>query len=84
MALEEKTFISSFDCLPTGAISVRKTTQVLKDGAIISETYWRTILGINDPQASAVLDEPYYATIAASAWSMTPPSPIPVPPSQGA
>ncbi len=79
MALEEKTFISQFNCLPDCAIGVQKTTQILKDGVVLSESYWRTTLSINDPTASTVLDEPYYANIATYAWAQTPPSPY-VPP----
>ena len=82
MALEEKTFISQFNCYPDGSIGVQKTTQILKDGAVVSESYWRTTLGSNDPQAATVLDEPYYFNIATYAWTQTPPSPY-VPP-QGA
>ena len=82
MALEEKTFISQFNCLPDGSIGVQKTNQILKDGVPISESYWRTTLVPNDPTASTVLDEPYYLNLATYAWTMTPPSPY-VPP-QGA
>ena len=82
MALEEKTFISQFNCLPDGTIGVQKTTQILKDGVVVSESYWRTVIGVNDPEAATVLDEPYYFNIATYAWTQTPPSPY-VPP-QGA
>lgn len=79
MALEEKTFISQFNCQPDGSIGVQKTTQVLKDGVVLSESYWRVVLGINDPEAVTVLDEPYYLNLATYAWTMTPPSPY-IPP----
>lgn len=79
MAFEEKTYISSFDIAPDGQISVRKTTDVLKDGVVISTTYWRCVLVPNDPQASTVLDEAYYLNIATYAWSQPSPQPY-VPP----
>jgi hypothetical protein len=76
----EVTYISQFDIQPNGCIGVRKSTDVLKDGVVISTTYWRTTLVPNDPQAPTVLDEPYYANIATYAWSQ--PSPQPYPPPQ--
>lgn len=66
---EEVIYISQFDIQPNGCIGVRKTTDVLKDGVVISSTYWRCVLTPNDPQASTVLNEPYYASIAQSAWT---------------
>ncbi len=75
----EVTYISQFDIQPNGCIGVRKTTDVLKDDVVISSTYWRTILAPNDPQASTVLDEQYYADIAAYVWSQPSPQPY-VPP----
>ena len=71
----EVIYISSFDIQPNGCIGVRKTTDVLKDGVVISSTYWRTTLVPNDPTASTVLDEPYYASIATYAWSQPSPQP---------
>lgn len=65
----EVTYISEFNIQPNGYIGVRKTTDVLKDGVVISSTYWRTTLVPNDPQASTVLNEVYYATLAQSAWT---------------
>ena len=38
---EEKVYISEFNVQPNGSIGVRKTTEVLKDGEVISQTYWR-------------------------------------------
>lgn len=65
----ERVFISEFNVLPSKSIGVRKTTEVLKDGAVISQTYWRCVLAPHDPQADAVLgDEPYYLTLAQEAW----------------
>jgi len=77
----EVVYISQFDIQSNGCIGVRKTTDVLKDGIVISSTYWRTILIPNDPQASTVLDEVYYFNIATYAWSQTSPQPyVPTPP----
>jgi hypothetical protein len=76
---EEVTYISEFNILPTGCIGVRKTTEVLKDGQVISQTYWRCVLEPNDPQAATVLDEPYYLNIANYAWSQPSPEPYPPP-----
>jgi len=72
---EEITYVSSFDIRPNGCIAVRKTTDVLKDGVVISSTYWRCVLTPNDPTASTVLDEAYYANIATYAWSQPSPQP---------
>jgi hypothetical protein len=69
MTLSEITYISQFDIQSNGCIGVRKTTDIVKDGAVISSTYWRTVLVPNDPQASVVLNEPYYASIAQAAWT---------------
>ena len=71
----EVTYISEFNIMPTGQIGVRKTTNVAKDGVVISSTYWRCVLVPNDPQASTVLDEAYYASIATYAWSQPSPQP---------
>jgi hypothetical protein len=87
MALSEVTYISSFDIQPNGTIGVRKTTDIIKDGDVISSTYWRTVLVPNDPTASTVLDETYYANIATYAWSQPSPQPYdpnPPSPNQGA
>lgn len=75
----EVVYISEFNIQPNGCIGVRKTTDVLKDGVVISSTYWRCVLIPNDPQASTVLDEAYYASIATYAWSQPSPQPY-VPP----
>jgi hypothetical protein len=77
----EVTYISEFNIMPTGQIGVRKTTDVLKDGVVISSTYWRCVLVPNDPQAPTVLDEAYYLNIANYAWSQPSPQPYnPTPP----
>jgi hypothetical protein len=70
---EEKVYVSEFNVLPSKSIGVRKTTEVLKDGASISQTYWRCVLTPHDPQAQAVLvDEPYYYNLAIEAWKDVP------------
>jgi len=76
----EVTYISQFNIQPNGCIGIQKTTDVLKDGVVISSTYWRCVLIPNDPQASTVLDEAYYLSIATYAWSQPSPQPY-VPPS---
>jgi hypothetical protein len=78
MALSETTYISQFNIQPNGCIGVQKTTDVAKDGEVISSTYWRCVLVPNDPQASTVLDEAYYLSIATYAWTQT--SPVPYDP----
>ena len=71
---EERVFISEFNVQSNGSIGVRKTTEVLKDGEVISQTYWRTVLAVNDPQANEVLGaEPWYLGIANNAWATLPP-----------
>lgn len=79
MAFEEITYISSFDVQPNGTINVRKTTEILKDGVSVSQTYWRGVLIPNDPTATEVLNEAYYLNIANYAWSQPSPQPY-VPP----
>jgi hypothetical protein len=79
-SFEEKVFISEFNIQRTGCIGVRKTTEILKDGNVVSQNYWRCVLVPNDPQAQDVLGaEPYYLNIANYAWSQ--PSPQPYQPS---
>ena len=71
---EEKTYNSEFNVKSDGSINVRKTTDVLKDGNVISQTYWRCVLAVNDPQANEVLGaEPWYLGIANNAWATLPP-----------
>jgi len=80
----EVTYISQFNVQPNGCIGIRKTTDVLKDDEVISSTYWRCVLTPNDPQASTVLDQQYYADIAAYVWSQPSPQPYdPNPPTLG-
>jgi hypothetical protein len=80
----EVTYISEFNIQPNGCIGVRKTTDVLKDGVVISSTYWRTVLIPNDTTAAEVLNEAYYLNIATYAWSQPSPQPYdPNPPTPG-
>ena len=65
----EVTYISQFDIQPNGGIFVRKTTNVLKDGVVISSTYWRTFLSPSATVDTEVLNEPYYANLAQAAWT---------------
>jgi len=65
----ERVFISEFNVQPSKNIGVRKTTEILKDGEVISQTYWRCVLEPNAPNAEEVLgDEPYYYNLALEAW----------------
>jgi len=74
---EERVYISEFNVLPSKSINVRKTTEVLKDGTSISQTYWRCVLAPHDPQTQAVLgDEPYYYNLAQDAWKYIPVEPV--------
>ena len=65
----EVIYISEFNIQPNGCISVRKTTDVLKNGVVISSTYWRTVLQPSTTIDTAVLNEPYYANLAQAAWT---------------
>ena len=69
--LTEHTFISQFDIQSTGFINVRKTTEIRRDGVVVSQLLpWRIALSPNDPQALSVLgDEPFYLALAQQAWS---------------
>jgi hypothetical protein len=66
---EERTFISQFDIQPNGCINIRKTTEVLKDGSSISQTYWRCVLTPSEIIDTEILNEPYYANLAQQAWT---------------
>ena len=69
MAFEEIVYISQFDIQPNGCIGVRKTTDVLKDGVVISSTYWRCVLQPSSTVDTDILNEPYYANLAQTAWT---------------
>jgi hypothetical protein len=79
--LTERIYISEFNILPSHSIAIRKTTEILRDEEVISESYWRCVLAPHDPQAEAVLgDEPYYLHLAEEAWKDAPvPEPEPEP-----
>jgi len=71
--IEEVIYISAFNVKLDGTIEVRKTTDVVKDGAVIASSYWRTVLQVNDPVADEVLGaEGYYRQLASDAWAMAP------------
>ena len=72
--LTEHVFISQFDIQPNGYISVRKTTEIRREGVVISQLPpWRCVLAPNDHHASEILgDEPYYLALAQQAWSTLP------------
>jgi hypothetical protein len=74
--ITEQTKISAFNVLSDGKIEVRKTTEIIKDEAVIASTHWRTVLEPNDPRADEVLDEPYYRDLATLAWESLPEQPI--------
>lgn len=69
MSLEEKTYISQFSVQPDGCINVRKTTDVLRDGAVVAQSHWRCVLAPSETVNTQVLNEPYYATLAQQAWT---------------
>lgn len=74
--LTEQNYISEFSVFPNGNIGVRKTIDVLRDGQPFARQNWRVVLGVNDPQAEAVLgDEPYYYNLAQQAWAGLNPAP---------
>jgi hypothetical protein len=74
--ITEQTKISAFNVRPDGQIEVRKTTEVIKDEAVIATTHWRTVLEPNDPRVDEVLDETYYRDLATLAWESLPEQPI--------
>ena len=74
--ITEQTKISAFNVCPDGKIEVRKTTDIIKDEAVIASSHWRTVLQPNDPSADEVLDETYYRDLATLAWESLPEQPI--------
>ena len=71
--IEEVIYISDFNVKLDGTIGVRKTTDLVKDGAVIASSYWRTVLQVNDPAADEVLGvDGYYRQLASDAWAMVP------------
>jgi hypothetical protein len=74
--ITEQTKISHFNIRPDGQIEVRKTTDIIKDEAVIASSHWRCVLEPNDSRADEVLDEQYYRDLATSAWESLPEQPI--------
>jgi len=71
----EKIIVSEFNIRENNSIQIRKTTQVLKDTNVISETYWRCVLKPNDPNAFKVLgDYEEYLNLAIETWKDIPDS----------
>ena len=71
--IEEVIYISDFNVKLDGTIAVRKTTDVVKDGAVIASSFWRTVLQVNDPAADEVLGvDTYYRNLAQDAWDTAP------------
>jgi hypothetical protein len=69
----EKIIVSEFNIRENNSIQIRKSTQILKDSVVISETYWRTVLMPNDPKLFEVLkgyDD--YINLAIEAWKDIP------------
>lgn len=74
--LTEQRRISEFTIHPNGNIGIRQTIDVLRDGLPFARQNWRVVLGVNDPQAEAVLgEEPYYYNLALQAWAGLNPAP---------
>ena len=65
----EVTYISEFNIQSNGCIGVRKTTDILKDGIVISSSFWRCVLSPSTTVDTEVLNEPYYANLAQTAWT---------------
>jgi hypothetical protein len=67
--LTERIIVSEFNVRQDNSINIRKSTQILKDNVVISETYWRTVLMPNDYKLFEVLkgyDD--YVNLAIEAW----------------
>jgi hypothetical protein len=65
---QEKKYISQFNVNENGTISIRQTTEIIENEEVISSTYWRCVLAVNDPMASEVLDSDYLKQ-ANEVWS---------------
>ena len=65
---KEKKYISAFNVNENGTISIRQTTEIIENEVVISSTYWRCVLEVNDPIASEVLDSDYLKQ-AKEVWS---------------
>ena len=65
---QEKKYISAFNVNENGTISIRQTTEIIENEEVISTTFWRCVLAVNDPIASEVLDSDYLKQ-ANEVWS---------------
>jgi len=73
--LSERVIISEFNVRPDNSINIRKSTQILKDSVVVSETYWRTVLMPNDNKLFEVLNGyDDYINLAIEAWKDIPDS----------
>jgi hypothetical protein len=66
--IEEITYISAFNVNENGTISIRQTTETIENDEVISSTFWRCVLEVNDPMASEILDSDYLKQ-ANEVWS---------------
>lgn len=48
MALEERTIIDRLEVLADGTVQVRQANQILRDGEVISQTFHRKVISIED------------------------------------
>jgi hypothetical protein len=66
---QEKKYISEFNVNENGTISIRKTTEIIENEEVISSSYWRCVLEVNDPTADEVLGvDTYFRNLAQFAW----------------
>jgi hypothetical protein len=65
---KEKKYISAFNVNENGTISIRQTIEIIENEEVISSTFWRGVLEVNDPTASEVLDSDYLKQ-ANEVWS---------------
>jgi hypothetical protein len=65
---QEKKYISAFNVNENGTISIRQTTEIIENEEVISSTFWRGVLEVNDPTASEILDSDYLKQ-AKDVWS---------------
>lgn len=65
---QEKKYISAFNVNKNGTISIRQTIETIENEEVISSTFWRGVLEVNDPTASEVLDSDYLKQ-ANEVWS---------------
>ena len=73
--LSERVIISEFNVRPDNSINIRKSTQILKDSVVVSETYWRTVLMPNDNKLFEVLNGyDDYINLAIETWKDIPDS----------